>query len=101
MKKLKKSCPDMSVDELAQATSQYDTEHVGVPGKPLTASQRKQHERARSRIGRPIVGKGHKVVSTSMEIGLLRQADALAKRRKIPRAALIAEGLRMILSKVS
>jgi hypothetical protein len=101
MKKSKKSYLEMNAAELAQATSEYDNEFIGVPGKPLTAVQRRQHERARAKIGRPIVGKGHKVISTSMEIGLLRRADALAKRRKIPRAALIAEGLRLILSKAS
>ena len=101
MKNPKKSYLEMNAGELALATAQYDVEHVGVPGKPLTASPRKLHERAKAKIGRPIVGKGHKVISTSMEIGLLKQADALAKRRKIPRAALIAEGLRLVLSKAS
>ena len=101
MKTPKKSYLKMNADELAEATSQYNNEYVGTPGKPLSTAQRKQHERAKTKIGRPIVGKGHKVISTSMEIGLLRQADALAKRRKIPRAALIAEGLRMVLSKAS
>jgi hypothetical protein len=101
MKRRTKSYLEMSAEELARATSRYDAEYVGTPGKPLNAAERKQHERARAKIGRPVVGKGHKVISTSMEIGLLKKADALAKRRKIPRAALIAEGLRLILGNAS
>jgi hypothetical protein len=101
MTKKKKPFTEMSAEELVQATSQYDQEFIGTPGKPLSPAQKRQHERAKAKMGRPVVGKGHKVISTSMELGLLRQADALAKRRGVNRATLLAEGLRMVLRKAT
>jgi len=101
MKKMKKTFLEMNAAELAEATRQYDREYIGTPGKALSVAQKKQHERAKARMGRPVVGKGHKVISTSMELGLLREADALAKRRRVNRATLIAEGLRLVLGKAS
>jgi hypothetical protein len=101
MKRVQKSFLEMNASELAEATKEYDSEYVGTPGKALTVAQRRQHERAKSKVGRPVIGKGHKVISTSLELGLLRRTDALAKRRRVNRATLIAEGLRLILNKAS
>ena len=50
-------------------------------------------------MGRPIVGRGSKVISLSVERGLLDRADALAKRKRVTRAALVAAGLRAVLAK--
>lgn len=88
----------MNVDELAEATRDLDREHIGTPGRPLTKRDRELHRQAR-KMGRPKVGEGVKVVSLSVEQSLLRRADALAKRRKMSRAELVADALRAALAK--
>jgi hypothetical protein len=60
-------------------------------GKPLTAADRKLHARARKRMGRPMLGKaGTKIVSVTVERGLLSQADAYAKSHGMKRSELFA-----------
>src|SRR5687768_5284704 len=100
-KKSHKPYSRMNTAELREATKEFDREHVGVIGKPLTKAQRQLHRKARDlakKIGRPKVGEGVKVISLSVEQGLLRQADALAKRRKVSRAELVADALRIVLT---
>ena len=58
-------------------------------------------ERDKRKRGRPRVGRGVRVISVSIEIGLLARADALARRLHISRAALIARGLRTVLAEES
>jgi hypothetical protein len=95
----------MSAAALAKATAKYDKPSIGpgLPGKPLTAEDRAAHRRARSnaksKMGRPVIGEGAKIVPVSIERGLLRQVDRLAKRQKLKRSQLVAEGLRMLLAK--
>jgi hypothetical protein len=86
----------MNAKELARATAEYDREWTGkgLPGKPLTAADRAKHRRA-GLGGRPRVGEGAQVVPISIERGLLRRADAFAKRHKLKRSQLFAEGLRL------
>ena len=87
----------MTTEELAAATADLDREHVGTPGRPLNRREREEHRRAR-KMGRPKIGQGVKVISLSVEQGLLKRADALAKRRKISRAELVSQALRAVLS---
>lgn len=95
----------MSADALAKATAEYDKPSKGpdLPGKPLTAEDRATHRRARddakAKMGRPVVGEGAKIVPVSIERGLLRQVDRYAKRHKLKRSQLVAEGLKMLLAK--
>ena len=88
----------MTTEELGAATREYDKPIPGLPGRSLTPAQREIHRRAK-RIGRPRKGLGVKVISLSVEKALLKRADALAKRRKITRADLVAEGLQAVLAK--
>src|SRR5215204_5802133 len=88
-----KPYPQMTTAELREATREYDRERPGLPGKPLTAAQRKAF-RATAKRGRPTVGEGADRVLVSIERGLLKQTDALAKRRKVNRSQLVAEALR-------
>jgi hypothetical protein len=92
---------EMTTAELRKVTREYEQEHVGLPGKPLSPAQSKQFERARKKLGRPVKGLGHKVISVSIERGLLTQVDALARRRKLTRAELIARGLHFVLKSVA
>lgn len=51
----------------------------------------------RRKPGRPRQGKGVRVISVSVERQLLTEADALAARLGITRAALISRGLKAVL----
>jgi hypothetical protein len=91
----------MTAAELAKATSQYDKPWTGrgLPGKPLTPAQRAVHRRAAAKAsaGRPMIGKGAKIVPVSIERGLLKQTDAFAKRHKLKRSQMVAQGLRLFM----
>jgi len=87
----------MTAAELREATREYDKEWTGrgLPGKPMTAADRAVHKRAR---GRPVVGKGAKIVPISIERTLLSEADAFARRRKLKRSEMVAQGLRLVMA---
>lgn len=89
----------MNAAELAAATREYDEEFgADRRARPLTARQRALHRRAAKRgRGRPRVGKGAAKLYISMERGLLKRADAFARRAGISRSELIARGVQAIL----
>jgi hypothetical protein len=90
----------LSDDEKERQTAAFDEEFVADRAKPLTPAQRKLWAKAkRRRPGRPQQGAGAKTISLTVEKILLAKADALAKRRKMSRAALVAESLRNELMK--
>jgi hypothetical protein len=68
---------------------------------PLSAAERARMVRVgrglRTR-GRPKLGKGTKVVSVSVEIELLKAADAYAASHGLKRAELFTQGLRKVLA---
>jgi hypothetical protein len=63
--------------------------------RPLNARERRQWQKfkARSKMGRPKVGQGARTISLTVELGLLKKADAYAKRHGISRAKVVAQGL--------
>ena len=94
----------MTTAELREATREFDREMPVAPGKALTAAQKRMHRdaakaAAKRRVGRPLKGQGSEVVAVSVERGLLRQADAAAKRRKVGRSQLFTEALQTFLAK--
>jgi hypothetical protein len=93
----------LSNAEKAAEVAPFERENVGVvlPGKPLTAAQRKQWARIRqkARRGRPVLGQGAKVVPVSIERGLLKEADTFARDHKIKRSQMVAEGLRLVMQR--
>jgi hypothetical protein len=89
---------EMTTDELRRATAEFDREFVGDTFGPPTVRQRAQLARARRKPGRPRVGAGAKTISVTVEEGLLLKADRLAKRLRVPRAVLIARGLRAVVT---
>jgi hypothetical protein len=93
-----KNWSELTADELAEATREYDREMPGLPGKPLTAAQKARHRRAK-KMGRPKKGAGAAIVGISVERGLLKEADALAKRRKIGRSQLFVAALQAELTR--
>jgi len=88
---------EMTTDELEKATKDLDREFIVDTFRPLTAAERKLWEKAKRKRGRPLVGKGAKVVSISIERDLLARSDKAARRLKVSRAKLVAVGLRRVL----
>jgi len=81
------------VDELdAQTPSQ-----ILARSRPLNASERRQWQRFKSKIGRPRIGKGAKTISLTVERDLLAQADRYAKQHGLSRAKLFAQALQSLL----
>ena len=68
--------------------------------KPLTALQRKRWDKIQKRLrGRPKIGDGAKVLAVSVERGLLKEADAFAKRHNLKRSQMVAQGLRLVMQR--
>jgi hypothetical protein len=97
-RKRPKPVTKMNADELAKATAEFDDEFsADTFGEPPVEAKAKW-ERAKRKRGRPRRGKGAKVISVSVERGLLARSDRLAKRLGISRAALVARGLHAALA---
>jgi hypothetical protein len=88
----------MTTEELQEATAEFDQEMVGARARPLSAEERAWWNRVRRAPGRPRRGRGAKVVSVSLEQGLLARSDALARQLGISRALLIERGLKAVLA---
>ncbi len=88
----------MRPEELKAATAEFDREFVVEKSRPLNAEERALWAKARRKPGRPKVGRGARVISVSVEQGLLVQSDALAHRLGISRASLVARGLKAVLA---
>ncbi|MCK4660774.1 MAG: hypothetical protein KAV82_14740 [Phycisphaerae bacterium] len=82
----------------AHDTAEFGREFVADSFKPPSSEARAKWLKAKRKRGRPVEGKGAKVISVSIEEGLLERADALAKEMRISRARLIARGLRAVLA---
>lgn len=66
--------------------------------RPLTREARRALARAANKGRRPRVGAGAKRVNVTIEETLLTKADAYARKHKMPRAAIVAEGLEKIVA---
>ena len=99
MSKQRKKYWEMTTEELADATKEFDQEDVAESFGPMTPAAEAAWKAAKCKRprGRPLVGRGVKVVSVGIETGLLERADTLAKKRGISRAKLVAEGLETVL----
>jgi len=88
----KKPYSSMTTEELRAATKEYDVPSTSekLPGRPMTAAQRKMWEQAKARKpGRPRVGKGVKVISLSVEQGVLEKIDREARMQRVSRSELL------------
>ena len=80
----------------------YDKFPSGFAGKPLRKSDKALDRLARAKgraAGRPMVGQGAKIVPVSIERGLLKQADSFARRHKLKRSQMVADGLRLVMQR--
>ena len=80
------------------AESKWATDRVGK--RAMTAAEEKAWRAAvgKRRRGRAAPDKGVTIVPLEIEPGLLKRADALAKKRGVSRARLVAEGLETLLA---
>jgi hypothetical protein len=88
----------MRPKELKAASAKFDQELVVEESRPLNAEERALWAKARRKPGRPKVGRGVRVISVSVERGLLGRSDALAQRLGISRASLVSRGLKAVLA---
>jgi len=91
MKKRAEHPEDMSAAELARATKRFDQPFVFQKARPMTQAERAQERELRRGRGRPKIGKGARKVSISLESDLLRETDALAKKKGVNRSELITD----------
>ena len=94
MNKPQKRFRDMTLDELREATREFDRPNLNPKPKPVPPDVQAKHDRVMSKMGRPRVGDGAQRVLISLERGLLKEADKLAKARDMSRSELIAVALR-------
>src|SRR3954447_4444649 len=93
---------DALSDEQKRQVSEYlDGPDVAREFRPLAAAQRRRWERIRRKPGRPKLGKGTKVVSVTVERGLLGRADAYAKAAGLTRARLVSLALASLLERAN
>src|SRR5438309_2088888 len=91
--------PDAEKERIYQSV---DREIPFSETRPLTPAQRKLWAQAKKKMGRPLKGtSGVKVISLSVEKGLLARADKLAKAKGVTRASLVAAGINEVLKKPS
>jgi hypothetical protein len=88
----------LTADELERMAVEFDREFVADTFGPPPPAVRARLRRAGRKRGRPRRGGGSQAISVTVEKSLLRQIDALARRRKTPRAQLVARGLRAVLA---
>lgn len=75
-------------------------EKLAKTAKPLSPRQRKAWARARTRMGRPKLGRnGTSIISVTVEKELLKEANAYAKANGMKRSELVTVGLRLALSR--
>jgi hypothetical protein len=98
MSKPTKKYWDMNKAELAEATKEFDREFAAYKGRPMTPAERKVDQRARRR-GRPRIGKGAQKIHITLERGLVKEADRLAKQKGLGRSELIARALAVIIGR--
>lgn len=77
-------------DELERSTPERRRADSTAP----TTAERARLHRVHKKMGRPKIGKGVKVISVSVELDLLKQADIYAKHAGMKRTELFTQALR-------
>jgi hypothetical protein len=89
----------LSDEEKERQFREFDKEFIADSFKPLPPAQRKLWKHAKAKnTGRPRVGRGAKIISVSIERGLLKEVDAEAKSQGISRSELFARGWRKMIN---
>jgi hypothetical protein len=89
----------MKTREFAQINPEMDQEDGGELSRPLSASERARQRRSKLKPPRPKITKGVKLISLSLEQGLLTRVDKAAKKLRLSRAQLVSKGLEFLLAR--
>ena len=83
---------------LVESYEHRSPEERWAAARPLTPAETQWAKRLGAKMGRgrPKLGKGTRVVSVTVEIDLLKRADAYAKKMGLKRAELFTQGLRRV-----
>jgi hypothetical protein len=92
------SLPDGEKERVWQELDRMTTEELDAKSRPLNAGERRLWRQFKRKVGRPKIGKGVKVISVGVEKRLLKQADALARKRGMNRSALVSAALKAMLA---
>lgn len=88
---------EMTRKERDEYVRQFDQEFIADAFRPMTPAERTRWERLKRKRAGSAKTNGAKLIAISVEPSLLEASDALARRKKISRASLIARGLRALL----
>lgn len=99
MNSKKKKYWEMSTRELAEATKEFDREDVAETFREMTPAEEAAWRVATDRTVRGRGARRVRVISLGITADLLKRADALAKKRRVSRDRLVAEGLEAVLAK--
>src|ERR1700687_1435259 len=89
---------EMNLEELREATKEFDEEFVIEKSRPLTPKERAQWERVRAKLVAERRRNGERVIAVRLEQKLLDRCTALAKKKRISSDALIVRGLNAVLA---
>lgn len=89
---------EMNLEELREATKEFDEEHVEDKFKPLTPEMRARWERAKAKSTAKDAENGEQEIAVRLDKQLLDRCTALAKKKRISRDDLIARGLKAVLA---
>lgn len=95
-KTVKKDYWNMTTEELAEATAEFDGEFDESQFKPLTASERAWWKRVQSELRAR--KNGTALIAVRLDKRLLRKCESLARKKRISRDALIARGIQSVLA---
>jgi hypothetical protein len=101
VEEMKKSKPywEMTTEELAEATKEFDEEFVADKSRPLTSAERAQWKKIQAGLRASAKQRnGTQTITVRLQKTLLDRCTALAKRKRISRDALIARGLKAVLA---
>ena len=89
---------EMNLEELREATAEFDEEHVEEKFGPLTPEMRARWEIAKAKVPSPKNRNSEQFIAVRLDKKLLDRCTALAKKKRISRDALIARGLKALLA---
>jgi len=89
----------LSESQKEEVYRELDDPNIAMKSRPMSPRMKKLWDKAKRKGGRPRVGLGAKRVLISVERGLLEDADAFARQRRLTRSELFSRGVKAVLAK--
>jgi hypothetical protein len=89
---------EMTLDELREATKEFDQEFIADKSRPLSPEELALWKKIRAKSSRAANGRPKMMIAVRLEKELLNRCTTLAKKKRISRDVLIARGLRAVLA---